>query len=116
MRVRLSALPPFSLQPDPSLSPISSRAVFGEASSLNADLSLWDVSSVIHMRDSASLRPASHWLAECICLRSHPLSRAVFWGASSFNSDLSSWDVSSVTSMIESASLHQVSLPYDLPS
>ena len=52
----------------------SMNAMFKDATMLNQDISVWDVSEIVDMQE-------------------------LFSGASSFNQDLSSWDVSNVTNM-----------------
>ena len=79
---------------------ISMRYMFRDAaSSFNADLSAWDVSSVTDMRgmfyNAASFNgDLSAWDVSSVTDM-----RGMFMGAASFNADLSAWDVSSVTDM-----------------
>ncbi len=86
-------------QDAPDLSGVASAKEMFRDSSVNADLSGWNVSSIedmSHMFDGASSfdRPLSSWDVSRVTDMSH-----MFDGASSFDRPLSSWDVSRVTDM-----------------
>ena len=73
--------------------------MFASASSLNCDLSKWDVSRVIDMEDMfASASSFNADLSEWDVSRVTSM-LAMFLSASSFNGDISKWDVSRVTNM-----------------
>jgi len=78
---------------------LSMQQAFAVCSSLNADISNWDVSNVTSMQGlfsgcSIFNQPLDDWNVSSVTTMS-----TMFNGASAFNQSLNSWNVSSVTSM-----------------
>jgi len=72
---------------------------FLNASDFNEDISSWDVSSVVNMREmfygaTSFNRDISHWDVSSVTSMSR-----MFWGAAAFNQPIGGWNVGAVESM-----------------
>lgn len=86
----------------PDLSATTSfENAFEGCSSLNADLSGWDVSNITTFRDALAFCTSfNHPGIASWNLASAETLQSMFYGATAFNQDLSAWDVSNVTNMM----------------